>query len=324
MTEEMYYDDLEDSSSSEENVNKTTAQKAKELRQVTNSVDRDEEDNLIREYQKTKDEDILSELLALRTPTLSFWTDKYSYLSSSKEDLFSEFQRVWYKCVTRYEYEAKDRVVKDKFGRLELDENGITKTRKKKTNFNTFLFSSLLYHVRNKVKKKYSKKRTDLNGIPFQHNIVSIDEDMGNDSDGSFTLHDILESSNVHAHQKMSADEIIEFISEGDQEVAEALRLLAFEPNIKRLSVAAKTKYGNVPLEKSARDKLIKGNKSAVNTLKKMIQKNDNIDGDFQIVSYQVYTNRVQYEIRVKDTRLQKKIMKIIASKKKRFEHMRA
>jgi hypothetical protein len=295
---------------------------AKEMKRVTQEIDRDEEDKLIQEYKKTKDEKTLLQLYGLREQTLAYWTRRYSYLSDNMEELFSDFRSVWFRCVERYEYGARQRVVKDRKGRLVLDKGGKTKKRLKRTPFNTYLYTSLTYWVRNLIKKRYSKKRTDIHGIPSTDILVSMDGDIGTSSTEPFTLHDILTKKIPHVSSDMSTDEIIDLFADGDAEIKRAMGLLAYDPNVKKLSVAARMKSGEFNISKREQDALVNRKKRSISALKQRIKKMGTCGSDFKLMSYQVFEGYVSYEVLTKDMRLFNKIVKKVQSKKNRFDRI--
>lgn len=311
-----------DSESSESSINEEEALKdigSKQVRQATTkSIDRSTENELIQSYKKTKDPNTLMALYHLREPTLIYWTRKYTYLVDNPEDIFSEFRSVWYKCVEHYEYEAKERLVKDKHGKLVLDKRGKKQKRMKRTDFNTFLYTSLVYCVRNIIKKRYSKKRTTADGIPCHYSTISIDKEISHEDD-SFTLHDVLPARENFSANLMSTEEIIELFAEGDEEIMRTLRLLAYEPGIKKLSMASRLRFGALEITPKERELLQKGSKRAVALLKRRIKKDTEHD-DFRLISYQVFMRNVKFEVLCKNMRLFNKIVKKVRMRRGKFE----
>lgn len=282
----------------------------KEMRSATSNIDRDKEDELVAIYKKTKDNKILSQLYEMREPTLNYWTQRYAYLvDNNKEDLFSDFRAVWYRCIEKYEYEARERIVKDKFGKPVLNKHGKKKSRLKRTSFNTFLYSGFIYWVRNIIKKKYSKKRTDIHGMPQSSIVVSMDENHGDD-DASFTLHDVLSKKSLHSSSKMTTDEIIDLFADGDEEIKIALRLFAYNPSIKKLSTASRIRCGEIKLNPRERKLLKANNKSAISHLIRRIHKEKVRDNHFKLLSYNVIGDIAKWEVLTKNMRVFNKIVK--------------
>jgi hypothetical protein len=289
----------------------------KEMKNVSKAIDRNEEDQLVTSYKKTKDEKVLLKLYNMREHTLGYLTKKFSYLSEDPESLFSELRSVWYRCVEHYDHRPQSRMIKDKFGKLVINVDGLCQQKVKKTSFNTFLYTSLIYCVRNIVKKKYSKKRTDINGIPFNNLMTSADEDIGGkNSDDSFSLHDILPAKGHHSSSRISTDEIIDLFSDGDVEIRNTLRLLAYDPGVKRLSTAARLKCGSLKIDKKEQTLLIKGSKRAIKYIRSRIKNEHEPKDDFKLMSYQVFSRKVKYEILTRNMNLFNRIVKKVKSKR--------
>jgi hypothetical protein len=209
-------------------------------------VDREAEDLLIKRYQKTKDEKMLEGLYRLREQTLGICARRYSYLAPSYDDLLGDLKLVWLKCVNQYEYGEKTRNVKTNKGHLIFNSNGVVKTVRKRTPFNTFLYTSIRNHMSNLFKRKHMKKKTNMAGDVVEDNMVSIDKECSfNNSHGdqSATLHNFLTDDKSDSSSSAATQTLVKDIAMGDDDVRKVLDRYASDPHIKTISSACDHQY---------------------------------------------------------------------------------
>ena len=282
--------------------------------------DRKEEDDLVARFQKTGDKQIHARLFEIRKSTISVWARKYAWVCDSEDDLFSELSMVWLRCIKKYKYEADVRPVRTKEGHLVKDENDNVKTVFKRTPFNTFIFTAFRNHIFNIIKKKYSKKRLDDKGNPIELGMHSLDYEYGDDCEGA-SLHEMIEDkskTNKHLEQ-IGGDWIIDEISQGDKTIQDVLRNFLNNGQIQDIKSACMLKSGFLKLRKRDRDILISGGMKAHQHLKKMIVKSGRNESEFQISNYQIYPQKVVFEIIVKDDLLSKKVSMAIKKAKRKL-----
>ena len=283
------------------------------------SPDRKEEDRLVAYFQKTGDKETHNRLFEIRKSTIAVWARKYAWVCESEEDLYSELSMVWLKCVQKYKYEAEMRPVRTKEGHLVKDENDKVKTIFKRTPFNTFIFTSFRNHILNIIKKKYSKKRLDDAGNPIEFGMHSLDFEYGDDGEGT-SMHELYKDENAEMDlARISADWIIEEISQGDKQIQQALQKFVNDGYIKDIKTACKVKSGILRLKKYDRDMLISGGMKAHQYLKTMISSSERFETDFQISSYQIFPKKVVFEIIISDDSLSVKVEDAIKKAKGRL-----
>ena len=272
-------------------------------------IDRDKEDLMVKRYRKTEDPHALHDLYLLREPTLKVWARRAAYLADSEDDMFADLRVVWLRCVNRYKYEAEIRPVRTKQGGFVRDEDGKIKKALRRTAFNTFLYTSLRNHISNIHKKRHSLKRLDNEGVPIQQTMKSLDYQFG-DEDGQ-TLKDTIAAAGG-TESYMDIQTIISQISRDDEEIREALETFAFDKHLQRLSTACRLCTGTIPVSMRQRKVLEHGGDEAVDLLNKLILFLGRFGNHFKVVSYQVYSRKVTYEVYGHDTRLFRKVMRAI------------
>lgn len=210
-------------------------------------INRDKEDELIYQYQRTKDKSILEQLYHLREQTLGICARRYSYLannfSNSYEDLLGDLKIVWLKCINQYQYEEKSRRVRSKKGHLIFDQHGVVKVTKKRTPFNTFLYTSIRNHMSNIYKRKHMKKKTNTDGCVIEDNMMSIDQECSNDDNNSITLHNFLVDTKSDSSSSAATQTLIHEVSMGDPDVTMVLSKYAKDPHITTIASACGSKY---------------------------------------------------------------------------------
>jgi len=280
------------------------------------AIDRDQEDLMVCEYKRTKDQALVTKLYEIREPTMRVWARTYAYYGDSEEDLFAELRTVWLKCLDQYEYEARMRKVRTKGGGYVFDKDGKVKVRLKRTSFNTFLYTSLRNYVWNITKKHYSKKRTDDDGVPFKSKFVSLDSDPSGDGDGRLLHETIPDETQQAPCGLIDAEWLIDTVSCGDKAVEKALREYAGERHVRELMTVCRMRTGNLPLCKADRAMLFSGGRDAVKRLRGMIVESRKHAGTFKIAGYQVYPKKVSYDIYTNDDTLWNKVQLALAKAK--------
>ena len=278
---------------------------------VFKAIDRDKEDQLVRKYQVDKDPSVLENLYALREPTLKIMARKFAWLDNA-DDMFGELRDVWLRCVNGYEFRARPRPIKAKNGTLVLDEHGRVKMVVKRTPFNTYLYTSMRNKAWNILKKKHGKKMIDESGRSVLDSMLSLDYEYG-DGEGSKSLRDTLVGDSPSVEGGVMVEEAVRFISNGDSDVAAALRNYVDNTNLRRVSTACRIRTGTLWLSPDDKTALLHGGKSSIRRMKTMI-KSTGCYGKFRLLNFLIYPSRVQYEIFVgKNHSLSKRLKKALS-----------
>jgi len=164
-------------------------------REIRCGVDRKEENIMVREYARTRDDDIFNYIYRNRLPTIRFLARRYAWLC---DDPVSEINVVFTRTVNEY------------------GKNG------RRTDFNTFFFSSVKNHFANIRKKKFRKKRTLSDGTAPEQNTLPLDSFIGNDSDSSM-LHELVASDSDDGIQGFWLQDCIEMLSDGNPVLKEVV-----------------------------------------------------------------------------------------------------
>ena len=281
-------------------------------------VNRSEEDLMVSQYRKTEDPDLLTKLYELREPTLKVWAKKHAYLAYSEEDMFADLRTVWLRCVMSYKYEPDIRAVRTKSGAFVHDKEGRVKTTFKSTPFNTFMYTALRNYVSNLIKKKYSKKRLDDEGIPLESTMKSLDYEYGDDDSEGQSLYNMIAAEEHDGGSAMDAEHIITEIAGGEEDIQHALESFAYDPHLKRLSTACRLCKGTVPVSREDRKVLVSGGDEGRDLLHELISFSGRFKRDFRVLSYQVFRRRVDYEVYGQDTKLLRKVQKAIEAYKEK------
>ena len=291
-----------------------------------NPVDRNEEDCLVAEYQKTKDEKVFHRLYEMRVQTIKIWAKKNHYLSMSEEDLRQDLFGVWAKCVHQYQYDPQARAVRTKSGKFVHYENGEVKMVFKRTPFNTFLFTSIKHYLSNTNKRKYSKKRLSRSGKPLENNLISIDCEYGvsgKDQSKRVKLRDMLSSNCSSTYEKASIDSLIDDISRGDNDIKASLYKFIEDNHTRKISGACQNIVGNLVV--AGDDVAIMcGHKStAKKRLMEIIIQSQKYDSGFKVIDFHFdkKSGNVMFEIKKKDTMVLRKTLRALERYKKRIDY---
>jgi hypothetical protein len=277
------------------------------------SIDLDEEDRLVMEYKRTGDERIFASLYEARKPTLLVWARRYKYLTKNDEqDAFSLFSQVFVKCIQRYECVEKSRPARTKKGAIVHAADGTVKMVMRKTHFNTFFFTAFRNYAANVYKKLTTKKRVDDWGVPFETTMRSLDSELlGRDG----CLLDLIPDMPPQ-HCEEDLDWVIDQVSDGDTEVAEALRCFAKNRQIRKISTACRIRTGVLPAPRynsSDWKYLIVGGEPARRLVERMIRESGRYRCHFVVSSYSITTGGiVEYEAYLKETRLGDRVRSLL------------
>lgn len=159
-------------------------------------IDRDQENQEVLEYRKTGNERLFEKLYARRVPTFKYLANKNSWLI---EDSYSEILIVFLRTVRRY------------------GSNG------KKTDFNTFFFSSVKNHFSNIAKKKFRKKRTTIEGYDPSLYSVPLDSCIDHRNDSPL-FHELIEDTKINSDDNEEAlAELVHRVCCGNEFLIKAL-----------------------------------------------------------------------------------------------------
>lgn len=293
------------------------------------SINRDEENDLVKQYQLTKRTDILMTLLKLRDATLKYMARRYAFLDN-EDDMYSEFKGTWLKCVKQYDARANMREQRDENGAVIKDEKGIPQLVSKKTPFNTYLYTSMKHRAANLIKKRNSKKQLDGNGDPAVETMRSLDYKYGDDCD--MTLKDVIPDSGASRSSSVAElSDIMHHLGVSDPDVMRAVRNYEANPSLGSLAAAGNYRVGTLAISKTDRTILKAGAKteeftpSASATVKaskyltEMIQATKVVACKFEVYSFDVYHGRVDFVVKVDDPEVMKKIKDAIEKCKRLY-----
>jgi len=291
---------------------------------VFTAIDRDQENAMVAEYQRTNDEDLYTKLYVMREPTLWVLAKKFAYLSDSEDDLFAELRPVWMKAIRKYNITPSERTLKSRSGQDLLDEHGAPKLVVKSTPFNTLLFTYCTHYLINLYKKKFTtKKRMDANGDPVCNTTRSLDFRYDGDHEGEdegSSMHElVMDSTSVDIDQRLGAEWVIDQIAGADQQVREALLRYAYDPSYGRLSKACQVITGSLKIRRADLRVFWGGGQVAEDRLEAMIRESKRFDGNFRLLSWRVNLHRVEYEVSVNDWDLYERVLKAIRKVKPKF-----
>lgn len=157
-------------------------------------IDRDEENNDVKEYVLTGDQSLFDKIYKRRKLTIEYLAKKYNWLT---EDAASEISIVLIRTVNSY------------------GKNG------KKTDFNTFFYSSIKNHFSNIAKKRYRKKRTTIEGTDPLNRMVPLDSCIGDDESTSF--HEFVSNDDESVRDKIDFQDLLFDVSRGNAYIASIL-----------------------------------------------------------------------------------------------------
>lgn len=147
-------------------------------------INRKEENNDILEYAKTGDESLFERIYKRRLPTIEHLARQYYWLSDSAT---SEIKIVLIKTIREY------------------GKNG------RKTDFNTFFYSSVKNNFVNAIKRKYRKKRTTIDGCDPLNKTLPLDEFINDDD--STTMHEFISDDHIKNEDLLHFEDCIKLLS---------------------------------------------------------------------------------------------------------------
>ena len=156
-------------------------------------IDRDVENDEILKYQIEGNERLFEKIYARRIPTIQYLAKKYVWLA---EDSFSEINMVFVRTVNNYG------------------------TNGKKTDFNTFFYSSVINHFANVAKKKFRKKRTTIEDKDPECKTIPLD---GCYNDDSNCFHELIASPNGEYFHNIELNDYITEICSGNEKISAVL-----------------------------------------------------------------------------------------------------
>jgi len=268
-------------------------QKSWNFRQSANfvNIDRKQENKDVVKFQRTKKKELLEKLYYNRIPTLQIWSKRYSYLINDSDDMFGELVYHFIKAVYGY--------------------------KQCKGSFNTFLFASLLYCVRNIRSSQLAKKRVPEgmeNESPLSF-LLSLDYNYNKGDGEESTLKDILAdeiATENSIREEISIDETIEMICKNDPHMKVVLKRLSNGETVASVVKESKTKCGRIKLNE-VQAKRLKKNRKCNQTVSKIIDEKVSVPGAFDLMSYRVSdTNNLHYVIELKKTKESDDILRTI------------
>lgn len=157
-------------------------------------IDRKQENRDVLDYVSTGDEALFETIYRRRLPTIEYLARQYHWLS---DDAASEIKIVFVKTIRDY------------------GKNG------KKTDFNTYFYSSVKNHFVNAIKRKYRKKRTTIDGIDPLNRTVPLDDVVSDEDSNQY--HELIASDSEKYEQETNFCNFVQFISEGNKILADIL-----------------------------------------------------------------------------------------------------
>ena len=286
-------------------------------------IDRELENRMVDEYQRTDNQDVYTKLYVMREPTLWVLARKFAYVSDSEEDLFAELRPVWMKAIRKYRIAPSEKTIKSRSGEEVLGADGQPQRVVKTTDFNTVLFTYCKNYMINQYKKKFAtKKRMDANGKPICSTTRSLDFQYGENEDGEgCAMHELIpDESAPAADQVLGIKWIIDQIAGDDQQVREALVRYAYNPSFDRLSKACQVVSGSVKIRKADRTALQYGGTTAEECLHSLLDTSRKYPDGYKLLNWQVGLHHVEYEVQVNHWELYERVLKAIRKVKSRFE----
>jgi hypothetical protein len=282
-------------------------------KKICKSVNRKKEDELVREYVQTRNMSILEELYVMREPTLHVMARKWAWLETpaNEDDMFTVFKTVWRKCVEGYNYEAKLRAVRNKDGSIAKNPDGTVKMSFRRTQFNTYFFSSMLYIIRNMRKRKNRPSALDAEGHPICDTMIRLDAPLS-DGDDSGTFYDVIAAKDEPLSNTIDSEHIIKKVAGQDGELRSVLRTFLDQRHIRKVSLACKLKRHVLHLDSDDYRRLRNGDEAATAHLQRMVLESDVYKKPFRVLNYAVYPGRVEVEIYVEDSGIQRRLAKAI------------
>lgn len=255
------------------------------------SIDREQENKDIICFQKTKDNKLFEKIYNNRIPTLQIWARRHQYLMDSQEDMFGELCLYFVKAVFTYD--------------------------SKRGSFNTCLFTYLLNCIRNLQIGKRAKKRIPIGIDPnsLQKFILSLDYNYDGKDGSENTLKDVLANSlstKDSASDKMSMDETVKILSNGNRQIVGWLKKLGEDGTIASVIKECNVRKGKINIGRSHANQLNK-KRLQKRVVAALIKKKTNIQDSFSVINYTL-TNpgKLLYTIEMKKTQEADFIMKTI------------
>jgi len=156
-------------------------------------INRTEENELVRKYQRSKNEAIFNELFDQRRVTFKNLAAKYRYLD---EDAESEIMIIFHRAIERFE------------------KNGCTST-----DFNTFFYTLVRNHFSNRWRRNNRRKRTLESGDRPEDSMLSLD--YRKDEDGAALYEVIADETPTSTEYEMQ--DCLEAMSQGNPMVMKML-----------------------------------------------------------------------------------------------------
>jgi hypothetical protein len=284
-----------------------------------NEIDRDAEDVLVCSYIKTKDPQTMLKLLNIREQTLRYMAKKYAYLEN-EDDMYSIFKEVWLKCLKKYDGSKQSRQARDKSGAFLVNDDGTPKMVDKKTPFNTYLYTSMKNRALNIFKRRNSKRLLDDNGKPVADSIRSLDYEYGDD--GEMTLKNLIpDEKSEKAYSRAELSDLIKQLgADKDQDIARAVDTFINNPRFETLTAACNYRLGTLRTTKFDKNILALGQikkgvepspanvQFANKYLKQMVESTGTFYGKYEIVSFVLHQNKVDFIAHMDDPKVLKKI----------------
>jgi len=254
------------------------------------NINKKEENKDVIKFQKTQDLDILEIIYHRRVPSLQIWARKYAYLVNDFDDMYGELTYHFVKSVYGYDH--------------------------KRGSFNTFLFSTLLYCIRNKKSREEARKRRPY-GVKIddaRNFVLSLDHNYNQKDGAENNLKDILKD--VKSENKIAKDicliETIKILSRDDKNIGLFLKKLSEGGTVTSLLRDIRTKHGKIKISKIQAKKL-NLKKRCNRIVSNLIKDKNDICDKFQLVKYHIKDlDKLHYTIEMKKTLETDKIMKTI------------
>jgi len=227
----------------------------------------------------------------------------------NEDDMFTVFKTVWRKCVEGYDYEAKLKVIKNKDGSVVRNPDGTAKMSFRRTQFNTYFFSSMLYLVRNMIKRRTRPSAMDEDGHHIPDTMTSLDSPL-KDGEDSGSFYDVIPAKDEPPTRTIDSEHIIKKVAGEDGELRSVLRTFLDQRHIRRISLACKLRRHILHLSSDDYRRLRNGDSAATAHLQRMVQESDVYRKPFRVLNYAVYPGRVEVELYVEDTGVQRRLSK--------------
>ncbi len=164
------------------------------IQKTKNIIDRKEENKDVLEYVETGDDKLFEKIYHRRLSTINYLAHQYYWLS---EDAASEIKIVFIKTVRGY------------------------KKNKRKTDFNTFFYSSVKNHFVNMIKYKYRKKRTTIDDADPLFKTTPLDEFLNEDS--NLQRHELVDNNQKNPYDLFSYEVLADFLSKDNQMIKDII-----------------------------------------------------------------------------------------------------